>query len=232
LFHHKPVLVIRGSFNPITNVNIDMTEAGMRQFLQASGLKGDGVVSLAEITMNTLVSGDRFDYGNFIARVDLLASLGYTVMISDYLRFFRLRAYLRQFTEREIGIVLSVRDFEYLFDEKFYEGMEGGILEAFGKLFPDNTHVFVYPTRYTEGGELITLDNVNVPVHLRHLLKHLVENRLMMPIEGYKEGTLHIDSRSVLSDLQKGIGGWQRYVPQKVAEQIEKKKLLGFSSTN
>ena len=33
---------------------------------------------------------------DFPVRIDLLASQGYTVMISDYVRFFRLRAYLRR----------------------------------------------------------------------------------------------------------------------------------------
>lgn len=230
LFHHKPVLVIRGSFNPVTNVNIDMTESGMRQFRDANGLKNDTVVSLAEITMNTFISGDRFDYANFLARVDLLASLGYTVMISDYLRFFRLREYLRQFTEKEIGIVLSVRDFEYLFDEKFYEGMEGGILEAFGKLFPDNTHVYVYPTRYSKSGELVTLNTVRVPAHLCHLLEHLLENKLIVPIEKFKENVLHIDAREVLRDLQRGRGAWEQCVPEKVAGQIIRQGLLGYDS--
>ena len=85
--------------------------------------------------MNSLVSGDNIDGADFLARIDLLGR-GYTVMISDYLRFFRLRAYLRRYTQKPIGIVMSVRDLEALFDEKYYEGLEGGILEAFGKLFP------------------------------------------------------------------------------------------------
>ena len=230
LFYQKPVLVIRGTFNPVTKVNVDMTDAGMRQFLRASGLTQDDVVSLAEITMNTLITGDQVNYSDFLARVDLLASLGYTVMISDYLRFFRLRAYLRHFTDKEIGIVLSVRDFEYLFDEKFYEGMEGGILEAFGKLFPDNTHVFVYPTRLEKGGDLITLENVKVPDHLKHLLAYLVENKLMLPIEQYDADILHLDAKKILNELQRGHGEWERCVPEGIAERIIQDNLLGFGT--
>lgn len=230
LFYRKPVLVIRGSFNPITNVNIDMTESGMKQFLKVNGVEKDRVVSLAEITMNTLTSGDKVDYANFLARVDLLASLGYTVMISDYVRFFRLRAYLRQYTQRQIGIVLGVRDFNYLFDEKYYEGLEGGILEAFGKLFPDNTHVYVYPSRRSNDDELSTLENVQVPKNLRHLLAHVIENRLMIPFEQYDESLLHIDAKEVLQQLQQGRGAWEQCVPEVVAQQIIERGLLGFDS--
>jgi hypothetical protein len=230
LFYRKPVLVIRGSFNPITRVNIDMTEAGMQQFLKVNVVEKDRTVSLAEITMNTLISGDKVDDADFLARVDLLASLGYTVMISDYVRFFRLRAYLRQYTQRQIGIVLSVRDFDYLFDEKFYDGLEGGILEAFGKLFPDNTHVYVYPSRRVGDDELTTLANVQVPQHLRHLLAHLIENRLMIPVEQYDDSLLHIDAREVQTQMQHGRGDWENSVPEIVTQQIIERRLLGFDS--
>jgi hypothetical protein len=230
LFHRKPVLVIRGSFKPVTNVNVDMMLAGQRQFTQLSGVDKGSMVSLAEITMNSLVSGDNVDDADFLARVDLLASLGYTVMISDYVRFFRLRAYLRRYTQKLIGIVLSVRDFETLFDEKYYEGMEGGILEAFGKLFPDNTQVYAYPSRRRGETELVTLANAKVPHHLRHLYAHLTENGKLIGIEHYDENQLHIDAAEVLAGLRSGRGPWEKDVPDVVAAQIIERGLLGYDS--
>lgn len=230
LFHRKPVMVIRGSFKPVTRVNVDMMNAGQRQFSQITAVDDTNMVSLAEITMNSLVTGDNVDNADFLARVDLLASLGYTVMISDYVRFFRLRAYLRRYTQKPIGIVLSVRDFEPLFDEKYYEGLEGGMLEAFGKLFPDNTHVYTYPSRARGESELVTLDTVTVPPHLRHLLTHLVENGKLVGIEHYDENVLHIDVGSVLSGLKKGRGRWEEDVPETVASAIIERRLLGFDT--
>ena len=82
---------------------------------------------------------------DIIARVGLLNSLGYSVMVSNYTRYFSLRAYLRQYTRLQIGIVLGMINIKEIFDEDKYQGVEGGILEGFGKLFPDNTHLFVYP---------------------------------------------------------------------------------------
>ncbi len=230
LFHKKPVLVIRGSFKPITRVNVDMIEAGRQQFGRVAEVDNERMLPLAEITMNTLVSGDNVDNADFLARVDLLASLGYTVMISDYVRFFRLRAYLRRYTQKPIGIVLSVRDFEHLFDEKYYEGLEGGIMEAFGKLFPDNTHVYVYPSRRREETELTTLGNVEVPANLRHLLQHLVENQKLIAFDSYDESLLDIDAGEILNGLRQGPGGWEQAVPEAVAEQIKERHLLGYDS--
>ena len=232
LLYRKPVMVMRGSFKPLTLVNVDMMHAGQKRFGQLSAVDEKEVVSLAEITMNSLASGDNVDGADFLARIDLLASQGYTVMISDYLRFFRLRAYLRRYTQKPIGIVLSVRDFSFLFDEKYYEGMEGGILEAFGKLFPDNTHVYVYPSR-PRGGEatdLVTLDNVEVPANLRHLLTHLKENDKLLAVEPHDESHLHIDVAEVLAGLRSGRGEWEGDVPETVAQRIIDGRLLGFDT--
>jgi len=167
----KDTVVIRGSFKPPTNVHLDMMNAGVKKFSQEEGVDKDKILVLAEITMNELSGqGDDAD-SDFLARVDLLNELGFSVLISDYLRFFRLRSWIRRYTQNRIGIMLSVLDFDYLFAEKYYEGLEGGILEAFGKLFSDNTNVYVYPT--IRDGKLITLDNVGVSDDLGFLLKLL-----------------------------------------------------------
>lgn len=232
LLYRKPILVMRGSFKPVTSVNVDMMLAGQRQFSQLSAVDDSEILCLAEITMNSLVSGDNVDGADFLARIDLLASQGYTVMISDYVRFFRLRAYLRRYTQKQIGIVLSVRDFAFLFDEKYYEGLEGGILEAFGKLFPDNTQVYVYPSRPRDGsdGQLITLDNVDVPANLRHLFTHLIDNGKLLAVEPYDDSHLHIDAADVLGGLRRGRGDWERDVPEAVAQRIIDNRLLGYDT--
>lgn len=231
-FHRKPVMVMRGSFKPVTCVNVDMMAAGLKQFSQLAAVDESSVLQLAEITINSLISGDNVDGADFLARVDLLTSLGYTVMISDYVRFFRLRAYLRRYTLKQIGIVLSVRDFDFLFDEKYYEGMEGGILEAFGKLFPDNTHVYVYPARpkHADPAALITLDNVKVPANLEHLLSHLVSNDKLVAVQPNDNSHLHIDATEVWQGLRRGRGEWERHVPDSVAQRIIDSRLLGFDS--
>lgn len=229
LFYRRPVMVMRGSFKPVTKVNVDMMSAGLAQFTQVSEVDETRTVALAEVTMNSLVAGGDVDAADFLARVDLLSECGYTVMISDYVRFFRLRAYLRRYTAEPIGIVLSVRDFSRLFDENYYEGLEGGMLEAFGKLFPDHTHVYVYPSRPDSNAPLVTLDTVVVPAHLRHLLAHLVENGKLVAVKRCDESLLHIDAGEVLNAIACGRGNWETEVPDAAAARIISERLLGFS---
>ena len=146
MLYKKNVLTIRGSFRPVTRLNVDMIEQGLKCFTETSGVTIENSVALAEISLNDPHGHDLMvSEEDLIARVRLLNSLGYSVMISDHTRYFSLRAYFRQFTKLQIGIVVGISNIRQIFDQGSYRGVEGGILEGFGKLFPDNTRLLVYP---------------------------------------------------------------------------------------
>ncbi len=224
----KDVVVLRGSFKPPTKIHLDMSQAAAKQFEKLGTLSGRGILNVAELTMSELGADGKVDDERFLARTDLLARLGYHVLISDYLRFFRLRSWIRNFTKNRLAIIVSVHDLDNIFDEKFYDGLEGGILVALGKLFSDDTNVFVYPAEID--GKIVTLDNVEVPETARHLLRHLVSNGKMVGIEEYNAENLHITPRSLADQIQAGRGDWERCVPDGVAEAIIEKKLFGYGS--
>lgn len=226
MLYKKPVQVMRGSFKPPTKVHRDMVRAATPLFLENSGVKKEELVRIAELTMSDLATGDNVDNSDFLARVDLLNSLGSPVLVSDYVRFFRLRSWLRQFTQRPIGIVISVLDFDSLFDEQYYQGVEGGILEAMGKLFPDNTHVFVYPAKIK--GELVTLENVQVAGPNEYLLKYLLANQKLIPTREYNEENLHISARELITRIPQGPGDWEDSVHDSVADLIKNRRLFGY----
>ena len=94
----RPVLVERGSFRPVTKVNIDMINSANERFAAEQEVKGDQIVELMEITMRNLLADGRIDLSDFLARADVLAAAGKTVLISDYFEFFRLAAYLTRYT--------------------------------------------------------------------------------------------------------------------------------------
>jgi hypothetical protein len=178
--------------------------------------------------MNELTgSGDDAD-SDFLARVDLLNELGFSVLISDYLRFFRLRSWIRRYTQNRIGIVLSVLDFNYLFDIEYYDGLEGGILEAMGKLFSDNTNVYVYPT--IRDGKVVTLDNVNVDEDQRFLLKHLIHTNAMASADIVNVTNLQISAREIVKEIPKGRGDWEQKLPPKTASSIIERGLFGYKA--
>ena len=224
----KDTVVIRGSFKPPTNVHLDMMNSAIKHFSKEEGVEEDKILVVAEITLNELYSDSDDADSDFLARVDLLNQLGFSVLISDYLRFFRLRSWIRRYTQNRIGIMLSVLDFDYLFAEQYYEGLEGGILEAFGKLFSDNTNVYVYPT--IRDGKLISLDNVNVDPSLNHLLKHLTSNNAMVSADIQDVRNLDISAREVVKELPNGRGDWEQKLPAMVSKSIIEKELFGFKA--
>lgn len=226
----KDTIVIRGSFKPPTKVHLDMMNSAKKHFLQEEGVEQDKILVVAEITLNELYNNDseQDNDSDFLARVDLLNELGFSVLISDYLRFFRLRSWIRRYTQNRIGIMLSVLDFDYLFAETYYEGLEGGILEAFGKLFSDNTNVYVYPT--IRDGKLISLDNVDVSDDLGFLLKYLVHNRAMVSANIEDVRNLEISAREVIKELPNGRGDWEQKLPAKTTQSIIDNKLFGFKA--
>lgn len=229
LLYKKNILTIRGSFRPVTRLNVDMIEQGFKAFQKLPDVSADDTVVLAEISLNNAVGVDlKVPEGDLIARTRLLNSLGYSVMISSYTRYFSLRAYFRQYTNLQIGIVLGMVNIQEIFDEQKYLGVEGGILEGFGKLFPDRTRLFVYP-ELDENDKLRDFKTIKVPEHLKYLYLHLLENNFIFGIKCSDKDLLKIYSRKILASLAEGRGDWESLLPGDIADRIVRNRLFGFN---
>src|SRR5258708_1711188 len=116
----KAILVERGSFRPPTHVNLDMLETAKARFSEDPAVAGKPVLMLTEITMRNLLAGgaSNVDRRDFLARAELLAACGMTVLISDYFDYYRLAAYIAERTAERIGIVMGVPSLIHLFGDK------------------------------------------------------------------------------------------------------------------
>jgi hypothetical protein len=162
----KAILVERGSFRPPTVVNIDMLEAARAKFETDPAVAQREVLLLTELTMaNLRAGGDVVDRRDFLARADLLAACGMTVLISDFLAYHRLAAYLAWRTDGRIGMVMGVPSLIDLFDEATHAELPGGILESFGRLLKNDLRLFVYPM--LRDGRVVTVDTVEVAEELQ-----------------------------------------------------------------
>jgi hypothetical protein len=225
----RPVLVERGSFRPVTRVNIDMIDTARRQFAAEPEVSGDQILELMEITMRNLLAAGDIDLQDFLARADLLATAGKTVLISDYSEYYRLAAYLTRYTNEPIAVTMGAASLADLFQEEYYKELEGGILEAFGKLFTKNLRIYVYPLLDRPTGELTTADNVELPDGLRNLHRHLVERGRIKPLCNYDEKVLHIFSREVLRLIKIHDASWEEMVPPEIADVIKRRRFFGCS---
>jgi hypothetical protein len=227
VFHKKPILIERGSFRPVTLVNIDMLDGARSQFLSDAEVKQEEIVELMEITMNNLLSSGALDHRDFLARADVINAVGKMVLISNYAEYYKLAGYLQRHTQSRIGLVLGIPNLKELFDVKYYDSLAGGILESFGRLFKNDLKLYVYPF-LESSGQLSTLENVWVPEHLKHLFKHLLENRYFEGIGNYHKEYLTIFSRAILAKIRANDRSWEKMVPPEVAQAIMQNCFFGY----
>jgi len=251
VFHKKPVLVERGAFRPITDLNVDMIEKAGAQFARDNNESEQPAVRVLEISVNNLLSEGKLDMDDFLARVDTVTLLGYPVVISNFSEYYRLGEFFRRFTQQPVAMIMGLNNLFEVFNEKYYENLPGGILEACGRLFKRDTRLYVYPMRgdifsqylrqragFSEANKrlsanaamLITADNVQFPTHLRSLYHYLRENGLILPIGAVDDGHLSIYSWEILRSLRRGEQGWENSVPKAVASLIKEEKLFGYGS--
>jgi hypothetical protein len=223
----KAVLVERGSFRPPTVVNIDMLEAARATFETDPAVGTREILILTELTMaNLRAGGDAVDRRDFLARADLLAACGLTVLISDYVAHHRLAAYLAWRTDGRIGMVMGVPSLIDLFDEAHYSELPGGILESFGRLFKNDLRLFVYPM--LRDGRVVTVDSVDVAEDLRPLFDYLKRRGSFVGLANHEPDYLPILSREVLRRIPTEDDGWEAMVPPEVAELIKKRGFFGY----
>jgi len=228
VLYKKPILVERGSFRPLTHVNVDMLRAAQEKFQLEPDVDADQVVTLAEITMRNLQANGDIDLRDFLARVDVLAACGKTVLISDYFEYYRLAAYLSRHTKKRIGITMGAGSLYDLFDEKYYTKLDGGILESFGRLFKNDLKLYIYPLLDRATGELTTVENIKLPAGIRKLYEYLVEKHCIEQLDNHNPQCLSTFSREVLKLIQTGDMSWVDHVPTEVAELIQRRGFFGF----
>jgi hypothetical protein len=233
ILYKKHIVVIRGRFRPIINVHLDMLNTGVKQFMQESDVDKANVMVITELTLQALKERDaaesaEIDEKDFLDRVDILCSLGQTVLISNFHEYYKLVAYLSKITKLKLGVVLGYPNLEYIFSEEHYHDLPGGILESFATLFSRKVKLFIYPT--LRDGVIWNCLRFYPPPHLIDLYRYLIANNKIEDIRHYNENNLHVQTDKVLQLIKQGVDGWEEYVPPEVATMIKDRHLFGFSN--
>ena len=230
ILYKKNVLALRGSFRPVTKVNMDMYEKSLAMFLDANRVDEKKTEVIFEITLSNLRAEGEIDEEDFMSRARLLGSLGQTVMISNFKEYYRVVEYFSNYTKERMGLVMGVNNLVDIFDTSYYHHLSGGILEAFGKLFFKDLKVYLYPMLDPETGELTTSDNLKVHPRMKELYKFFKYNGRVIDIENYDDSISSIFSREVLRMIAEGEQGWEEMLPEGIPEIIKSIGLFGYSS--
>jgi hypothetical protein len=228
VLYKKPVLVERGTFRPVNNLHVDMLECARRRFLADSAENRDAIV-LMELTMRNLLDRNRVDPSDFLARVEMLRTLGQMVMVTSHGEFYHTVEYLRRSTKNAIGIAIGMPTLEHILDEKYYANLGGGILEAVGRMFQGSVTFYVYPRIGPENGPVVTTERMAVPDHLAHLVAYLRDNRLIEDLQEARTEYLGIHSPELLKAIRAGDPAWETQVPRSVSEIIKTRNYFGYN---
>jgi hypothetical protein len=225
ILYRKNILALRGSFRPVTKVNMDMYQKSYEMFLQEKKVDKDNTMVIFEITLSNLRSEGEIDERDFMDRAELLCSLGQTVMISNFQEYYKVVEYFSEYSKARMGLAMGVSNLIDIFDEKYYRHLSGGILEAFGKLFYRDLKVFLYPME-DEDGNVITSQNLKVHPRMKELYKFFAYNGKVVDITDFDKDHLKIFSREVLKMIHDGQEGWEDMLPEGISELIKQDHLF------
>lgn len=221
--YKRPVLLLRGSFDPVMKLHLEMLDSARRNFEPdlSSAEKGK-LIELCEITMNNLLRDQGVDSGDFLNRADALQKLCKPVLVSRCPEFHRIAAFLNRCTSASVGIVLSIGLLNELFKEKWSANLAGGLLESFGRLFKQGVTLQVFPWSNRKTGELVTAQSFKAPENAIHLYRHFYENGQIQGIRADHEDLLSHTGRDVCRMLLEGDETWRNYVPEEAWPTAEK----------
>lgn len=229
VLYKKNILALRGSFRPVTKVNMDMYEKSKEMFLNEKKVDPNNTQIIFEITLANLRAEGEINERDFLDRAELLCSLGQSVMITNFQEYYKLVEYFSEFTKERMALAMGVYNLIQIFDEKYYRHVSGGILEAFGKLFYRDLKVYMYPYKEEETGDFITSKNLKVHPRMKELYKFFKNNGKLVDITDFNPEILHIFSRRVLKMIVNNETGWEEMLPAGIAEIIKKDRLFGYT---
>lgn len=213
--YKRPILLLRGSFDPLTKLHLQMMEQARGVFaMTLEPGEESRTIELCEMTMANLLRGQAVDHVDFIDRCNVLQALGKTVLVSRHAEFHRLAAYLSRSTERPIGIVLGIGLLNELYKPKWSEKLAGGLLESFGRLFKNQVTLYVYPWRNRRNGEIVDAVTFRAPEDCRSLHRHFLETGRIRPVPVGDVGLLRCTGRDLRAMIEAGDPEWIQYVPE------------------
>ena len=213
--HHRPVLLLRGSFDPVMNLHLAMLEHARSGFERSLAEPERGSeIELCEISMYNLLRGAQIDPADFIDRADALQALGKTVLVSRCAEFHRIAAFLTRCTNKPVGIILSIGLLNELFKAKWSENLAGGLLESFGRLFKAGVTLQVFPWQNRRTGELVTTETFRAPENCVHLYQHFTDNGRIQGVTCGDPALLAATGRDVCRMILAGDARWHALVPE------------------
>lgn len=222
----KNILILRGSFRPVTTVNVNMLKKSLDLFIQNEKITTENTQVIFELTLNNLLKEGTIDENDFLSRAELLCALGHTVMISNFKEYFKVIDYCSQYSSEAKALTIGVNSIYEIFNDIHYKELKGGLFEGLGRLFKNNLKIYLYPI-LLEDGTIVNSKNLKLENdEIQPIYEYFVNKEQIIDIENYELNNLKIFSHHVLEKIINNDNSWKELVPEEVAEIIEKQQLF------
>ena len=194
--YRRPVLLLRGSFDPVMRVHLKMMEQA-RRFSSIPWRRGKAMRTMELVRCPWIICcGARWWTRGFHRPGGRAQSLGSGAGLAlpgippD-------RCDPQPLHERPMGIILSIGLLNELFKPKWAENLAGGLLESFGRLFKNDVTLYVFPWKNRRNGELVTAETFHAPDDSVHLYRHFLANGPFLAIPCEDDFVLSFTGRDV-----------------------------------
>ena len=178
--YRRAAVVLRDDFRSVRALHRDMLEATVK-LLEPESADATPLV-LAEISIANPRAPTDADTASVLERLDALAAAGLTTLVTDFEEFFRVAAYLRRYAVPRIVFVVGSRAFARFFGDEPFEALEGGVLEALGRLLTRSVQIAVFSEPDPLTGDPLRARTLPLPTRYHHLREHLFDNQLVVEL--------------------------------------------------
>lgn len=253
-FYKRPLLVQRGRFRFVSKVNEAIFEASKNKLADdTKDSQGKEVLPIIELMLTPIGRSDAAlsieippsVERDLISRFNVLSSMRVPILISGHGAMHNLSEYLMRYTNQKVVVAVGGGSYSIeraIFRDSECEGLTGGLLEAFGKIFARDIQMYVFPNIDPQTGEIVSgVEPKSPDIAKNTLLAHLRSTSRIVPIEEkyIPEAVLDTNTnhryrtevQEVLSMLCKADERWMDMVPSLVVDTVKKKGIAEVLGT-
>ncbi len=201
VLHKRAVIMQRGSFHKTTPYLASMLNASRDALIAEVTPKPKAILPCFELTIRSARHEDQLSDDQIVERLENLRQYGFPTFVTDFAETYHITEYLRRYSKEPIRLVVGVGTLVPILRAGFYSEIEGGLLEALGKLLMQGVKVYAFPMSHADfvsklelygvdkdfcrapANSLVTAQSLEFPGALQHLFNYLLAAGHLIPME-------------------------------------------------
>ena len=159
--YKRDIVIERGLFRHDQDVRPDLLSAGVDRLRAEDPDKSTEPLALLEFSVNNFRDPADVSAAEHLKRLQHMIDSGHWSLLTCLKESYSVTDYMRRYSEKPLRFVMGSSTLALLFDEKFYDQLPGGVMEAMGKLFSNNVRIYVYEMQDAAFADHIEATGIN-----------------------------------------------------------------------